>query len=853
MLRDRSLPIFDLEIDLAAACVGTEARVVIEAPTGSGKSTQVPQFLADSGACPDGEIYVLQPRRLAARMLANRVAEERNVTLGEEVGYQVRFENAISKNTRIRFVTEGILIRKLIDQPDLKGVAAVVLDEFHERHFFGDISLARCLEVQRTLRPDLKLVVMSATLEATALKEYLGTGCHHLTSAGRTYPVEITYEPPRERHKGELWDHTARVIRDHLKTDGIQGHILVFLPGKYEIGKTTQALRKAAWSSAFEIHELYGELPPAKQDAAVSAGSGKPKIVIATNVAETSITIDGVRLVIDSGLERRAAFDHRRAITTLHVDKISRASADQRAGRAGRTGPGCAIRLWSEREHAQRIPATPAEIKRMDLTEAVLILAASGIESIRTFPWFEAPDRNALEEAMERLRILGALDENEALTPLGRRISRLPVPPRFGRILDAAANSGCLETAALITAMSQSRPIFPARKRQPDHLMPEDFAEPGDVSDFEPLIRAWWQMKQNRFSREIGERLGIHAGACRDIERITEQLTRIAARREAEPPPQSATSPETIAKVLLTGFSDRLAIRQSTSTLACAVIGGRKGQLDKDSLANDKEAHLFIAGEMIEVEGRDVNVKLNLCTKIEEEWLRELFPEGFAEFDGAVWDESTRRVVARKEKRFRDLVLETRASGEIPTEAAAQMLAARVLSGELNLKAWDDKVSAWIARINLVATHCPSYELPAIDEDARLLMLEQICEGAVSYKQIKDRPVWPVLKQWLPPHQSAALDRLAPERITLSNGREARVFYQEGEKPKISVLIQHLWGLRDSPSLCEGEVPLVIEILAPNSRPVQVTENLAGFWTGSYPAVRSQLRGRYPKHDWPEF
>jgi ATP-dependent helicase HrpB len=362
----------------------------------------------------------------------------------------------------------------------------------------------------------------------------------------------------------------------------------------------------------------------------------------------------------------------------------------------------------------------------MDLTEAVLILASSGIESIRDFPWFENPDPAGLNEAIDRLQILGALDASEKLTEMGRRISHLPVPPRYGRIMEAAARTGCLEIAALITALSQSRPLFPARKRQPDHVLAADFADPDDVTDFQALIRAWSQMKQNRFSREVGERLGIHAGACRDVDRIVAQLTRMASRWHSNPNRDANPSPETLAKVLLTGFSDRLAIRHSASTLSCAVIGGRKGQLEKGSLANDKEVRLFLAGEMIEVEGREVNVKLNLCTRIEEDWLRDLFPDDFEEYDGAVWDSTVRRVEARKERRFRDLVLETRASGEAPREMAASMLAGRVLSGELNLKAWDDKVSTWIARINLAAEHCPNYEFPAIDDDSRLLMLEQI-------------------------------------------------------------------------------------------------------------------------------
>lgn len=852
MTRDPSLPIFELESDFLAALRGEDVRLVVEAPTGSGKSTQIPQFLADSGLADDREIYVLQPRRLAARMLAQRVAEERGVRLGDEVGYQVRFENEVSARTRIRFVTEGILIRKLIEQPDLADVAAVVLDEFHERHFFGDISLARCLEVQREHRPDLKLVVMSATLETAALKQYLGEGCRHLVSQGRTFPVEIRYEPQRERHQGELWDHVARTIRDHLKSHGIQGHILVFMPGRYEIQKTLDALHRSSWSGGFDLHALHGELPPAQQDAAVGRG-GRPKIVVATNVAETSITIDGVRLVVDAGLERRAAFDSRRGIGTLHIEKISRASADQRAGRAGRTGPGVAIRLWSERDHEQREPATPAEIRRMDLAEAVLILCSSGVAKIREFPWFESPEPRALEEAIDRLRILGALDGDERLTPDGRLMGQVPVPPRFGRVLLEAARAGCLGTFARVAAITQSRPLFPARRKHSEHLMPGDFAEGGDLSDFQPLLRAWRQMKQNQFRREIGERLGIHAGAARDIDRVAGQLVRVASRWASGADAIDEPDDEVFAKILLAGFSDRLALRHSAATLSCAVIGGRRGTIDKESVAAEKGARLFLAGEMIEVEGKDVSVKLSLCTRIEEAWLRERFPDDFHERDGAVWDERQRKVEARRERRFRDLVLESRPSGTAPPAAAASILAERVLAGELHLKAWDDTVEAWFARIQLLAKHCPEYGFTPVDEEARLLLLEQICEGATSYAQIKDRPVWNALRDWLRPDQIDALDRLAPESITLSTGKPTRVHYRPGEKPRISVLIQHLFGLADSPAIANGRVPVVIEILAPNHRPVQITENLAGFWRGSYLAVRAQLRGRYPKHDWPEF
>ncbi|MBP83377.1 MAG: ATP-dependent helicase HrpB [Verrucomicrobiales bacterium] len=853
MPRDRSLPIFDLETDLVTALARPHARIVIEAPTGSGKSTQVPQLLVDSEICEDGEIFVLQPRRIAARMLARRVAFERGSNLGDEIGFQVRFENAVSPNTRVRFVTEGILIRKFIQQPDLNGVAAVVLDEFHERHFFADITLARCLELQRTKRPDLKIIVMSATLNAGELVDYLGDGVRHLISEGRTFPVNLTYAPPRQRHKGELWDQAARAIKDHLKGHPISGHILVFMPGRFEIQKTVQALRRSSWASPFEILELYGELAPSKQDEAVSA-SPRQKIVVATNVAETSITIDGVTLVIDSGLERRSSFDHRRGITTLHIQKISQASADQRAGRAGRTSPGTAIRLWSERDHQSRPLTTPAEIHRMDLSEALLILSSSGIEDTRSFRWFATPDPSALDEAYRRLKALGTLDDKEHLTHLGQQVSQLPVPPRFGRVLAEASSKGCLHYVALITAITQARSLFPKRKRNPDHLMPEDFSQEGDFSDFQPLVRAWRQMQQNGYRKDLGERLGIHAGASRDVGRIAEQLVRIASRwKESTEHNEQEPDAEMFGRILLTGFSDRLALRHNANTLSCAVITGRRGQIENQSIAFDKETHLFIAGEMIEVEGRDLSVKLGLCTRIEEGWLREAFSSDFVDHAGAVWNERSRKVEARRERRFRDLVLESRPSEEVPQDEATKLISQRVLSGELNLKAWDPKVEGYFTRVNLVASHFPEYNIPPIDHEARLLMLEEICKGATSYKQIKDRPVNQVIKTWLSPHQDAAVQHLAPESLALSNGKQSRINYTRDEKPKISVLIQHIFGLKDSPTVCEGKQPVVIEILAPNHRPVQVTEDLASFWTGSYPSVRSQLRGRYPKHEWPEF
>ena len=858
MSRDRTLPIFEVEEALVKALTTDEqARAIIEAPTGSGKSTQIPQMLIDRGmVAPDREVVVLQPRRIAARMLARRVASERNGRLGDEVGYQVRFESALSERTRIRYITEGILLRQLLSDPNLSGVGAVVFDEFHERHFFGDVTLARCLQVQETRRPDLKLVVMSATLEAVSLSDYLGEKSVVISSQGRTYPVDLRYVPPKQRQDAKKpGDQIARTLQDWYRQNGVDGHALVFLPGAFEIRQAQRALENSVWVKklGLRILPLFGELDAKAQDAAVEP-SATPKIVLSTNVAETSLTIDGVRLVVDSGLERRASFDDRRGIETLTIEKISRASADQRAGRAGRTGPGVCLRLWSAEDHGRREPATPAEIHRMDLSEAVLFLKAGGIIDLWNFPWFEAPDRQALERATAWLQTLGALDAGgELLTPLGNELSKLPINPRYGRVLLEATRHGCLEFFAVAAAASQTRPLFPAKKRVSTDLSLADFVADDHLSDYQALCRAWREAQAVNFDHRRCSQLGMNANAARDIARIAKQFLRSLSRSVGKTRQDIEPDGDLIGRILLCGFPDRVAKRLSSATLACAVVGGRRGMVSKGCRAAERDAGLFLAGEMIEVEGKDVSVRLNLTTLIEEAWLREFFPDQFIEVDGAVYDDTTRRVEARRERRFRDLVIESKLGGEIDPAKAAQLLAQQVFAGNLVLKRWDRDVEQWLARVNTLAESMPELGVPMIDDDARLLLFEEICAGATGYKQIKDRPVKDALHAWLPPHQVVLLDKWVPERVTLANGKSAKVTYEPGSKPKISMMIQHLFGVMETPTLPGGRVPLVVEILGPNSRPVQVTENLGGFWKGSYGAVRTQLRGRYPKHEWPEY
>src|SRR5438067_7568794 len=487
----KELPIFELERAIVDA-LEANSRLILQAPTGSGKSTQVPQMLLDHGLLDDrkyarGEVVVLQPRRLATRVLAARVASERGAPLGHEVGYQIRFDRVVSERTRIRFVTEGVLLRQLVQDPLLRGVSAIIFDEFHERHLYGDITLARALDMQQAKRPELKILVMSATLDSAQLEKFLHP-CVTLQSAGRMFPVEIEYlDRPFRAEEYPVWD----VAADELEriARATDGDVLVFMPGAYEINRTIQAIRASRIGGEFVVLPLHGELPVADQDAAL-ADYGKRKVIVSTNVAETSLTIEGVRVVIDSGLAKIARFDPYRGINTLLVERISRASADQRAGRAGRTAPGRCLRLWTEREHHDRAPQELPEVKRLDLAEVVLTLKASGVDDIGAFRWLEPPDPHALARAEQLLVDLGALCA-DGITPLGRRMLAFPVHPRYARMLLAAQEYRCVPAIALIAALTQGRNLMRRPEGKQAREDRDDVLGGETESDFFILMRAF--------------------------------------------------------------------------------------------------------------------------------------------------------------------------------------------------------------------------------------------------------------------------------------------------------------------------------------------------------------------------
>jgi ATP-dependent helicase HrpB len=833
------LPIYEIEPALLSAWQAQPPcrRFIIEAPTGSGKSTQLPQILDRHNLTKSGEIIILQPRRIAARMLARRVAEEMNVRLGEEVGYQVRFENVSSRQTRIRFVTEGILLRRMVDDPTLKGVAAIIFDEFHERHLYGDISLARALSLQEAQRPDLAILVMSATLQTDALRAYLGPAANHLVSTGRTFPVDIRYAPKKITVKGELWDHAARVCGDAISTRR-DGHTLIFMPGAYEIRKTIDALSRERWSRDFDILPLHGELSPAQQDAAVRPG-GPRRIIVATNVAETSLTIDGVQTVIDSGLARLAAWDPNRGINTLTIQPIARSSADQRAGRAGRTAPGTCWRLWSEDSHGRRPAAEIPEILRLDLAEVILTLKAAGVPCLDSFRWFEHPDPRSMERSLQLLRELGAIDPEQKITTLGSVLTRYPLHPRHARLMEAARSHDCVASLALAVALLQGRPIYTRGAAGP-------WQHREDTSDFQPLLRAWQLAADRSFHPEPCGSIGLNGRTAAEATRLAERLAAIAGERRFSPP--TPPDGETLARVILTGFSDQVARRTSPGGASCHLTGSRRGNASPDSVCRGHE--LLVAAEITEVQGREIQVTLQLLTELEEDWLGDAFPEDFSLEKAPFFDTSQRRVIQREQVRFRDLVIRERQSGEPDANAAAAILAEEVLRGRLPLAKWTENVPAWLARLNFLRAAMPELELPAFTEDDHRLVLEELFHGSRGFRDIKDLDPTPALRSWLSHTQAAALDRHAPERIEIDSGKKVRIDYTRPEEPCLSVFIQQLFTQKDSPRIAAGRVPLVLSILAPNHRPIQVTRDLAGFWKNHYPAIKKEMERRYPRHQW---
>ncbi len=833
------LPIRALEQQIVGALQSCP-RLVLQAPTGSGKSTQVPQILLDQQLAGQGEIVVLQPRRLPTRMLAARVARERNGSPGGEVGYQMRFAKVISPATRIRFVTEGVLLRQIIQNPALPHVSVIVFDEFHERHLHTDLCLALAVRCSRTHRPDLRIVVMSATLDASSVARYLHP-CRALVSEGRSFPVEISYltKPPDEARE-PVWDRAVRGLES--VADTTTGDVLIFQPGSREIHRTIRALESSRLGRMFVAFPLHGELPPEAQDAALAPHCQR-KVIVATNVAETSLTIEGIRTVIDTGLARIPRFDPVRGINTLLIEKISRASADQRAGRAGRTAPGLCLRLWTERQHGERPAHETPEIRRVDLAEAVLALSSAGVTDMEAFAWLDHPGAAQLDRAASLLRDLGAIGDR-GITPIGRQLLEYPIHPRHARMLLRAREEKCEPEIALIAALCQGRSILLKSTGKTMDAAREAAWGTDTTSDFFPLVAAWRYAAAHKFQVDACRPLGIHADAAREVERIVHQLAQSSEPTSA--PPDSAA----IARCVLAGFSDQLARRLDSGTLRCELVHNRRGTLARESCVRTQP--LFVAAEIREIGtlGKDLSVLLSMATAVERTWLEEIFPDDLRSERRTQFDPAQKRVITRHRVLFRDLVLDEGRACEPEPSEAAPVLARAVADGLCAFDRWDDAVEQWITRLNCLAEWFPEEGLAPIGPDDRLELLGQLCYGAVSGREIKDKPVWPVVHGWLSAPQRAFVERQAPERLPLPNGRSAKIQYAIGSPPTVDIRIQELFGVREGFTIAGGRIPVLVRVLAPNHRPVQVTQNLRTFWEETYPEIKPALQRRYPRHEW---
>ncbi len=836
---------------LAALQAGRSA--VLVAPTGAGKTTRVPPALLAAGIGGGGRIVLLEPRRVAARAAARRIAEEGGWRLGEEVGYQVRFEHRAGPATRILVVTEGILVQRLQADPFLTGIGAVLFDEVHERSLAADLALAMARRVQREVRPDLVLLAMSATLDPGPLAAFLGGPV--VESRGRQYPVEIRHlERPAGRLDGPPL--AALVVQGVERMLGATGgDVLVFLPGVGEITRAGEALAPLAAAHDLAVLPLYGDLPPERQDEVLRRGSRR-KVVLATNVAETSITIDGVGAVVDSGLVRRLRYDPSTGLDRLELGRVSRASADQRTGRAGRQGPGVCLRLWSAWEEAALPERETPEIARVDLASAALQLLAWGENDLERFGWFEPPDPAALAAARLLLARLGAVDAS-GVTALGQTMSRLPIHPRLSRLLIAGHAGGWTREAAFLAALLAERDPFPRAGGDREGRELQKRAVRVSRSDLLDRLEALEAFERRRQEPDLPGGRQLHRNAARFVLQARDQLTEIA-RRELAPaaspadPASKLPREEALLRALLAAFPDRLARRREPRSPRALLVGGRGVRLADESAVLDAE--LFLA---VDLEDRGTESLVRLASAVELGWLP---PERLATAVELTFDLASERVIAWKRTRYEDLVL-AEAEATLPARGTGEVerLLVEAAAGRLDraLPLDDPEVASFLVRVRRLAGWMPELGLPAFGEAELSALLPALAAGRRSFADLRDRrqtPLLTALEGALTWEQREALRREAPERLTVPGGRSVRLDYpaEEGRPPILAARIQELFGLAETPRVAAGRVPVLLHLLAPNGRPQQVTQDLKSFWATTYKEVRKELQGRYPKHAWPE-
>ncbi len=839
-----SLPI-DAHLDEIIATARSARRLVLTAPPGSGKTTRVAPRLALSAFAGQANraVLMLQPRRVAARASAARIADEHGWTLGEEVGYQVRGERRISRRSIVRVATEGILTRQVLADPFLEGIGAVILDEFHERSIHTDLALALLREVADSVRDDLILIVMSATLDANPVSEFLG-GCPIVRVEGRSYPVENDYDAggPKNTLPDRVHSAVSRVIETAPHD---QGDVLVFLPGVEEIRRSGRLLATLAERHDLLVLPLHGRLTSQEQDRAIRPADRR-KVVLSTNVAETSLTIDGVTTVIDSGLARFAKHDSARGLDRLELGWISRASADQRAGRAGRTAPGRCLRLWPEREDRGRAAFDEPEIRRVDLTSTVLTLKSWGTADVAGFGWFEAPPTNSIEASLKLLETLGALDSENRMTSFGHELLAIPAHPRLARLLQAAAGRGRLAEGAAVAAILSEKDILPpADREKPTSKQGESVRGDSDLLQRLDLLD---RAERERFTPRLRE-AGIDPSAARRASEVRDDLIRLGRRLFANEPREDGD--EILLALALLAYPDRVCRRRGEGLATARMVGGRGIRLDPSSVVRDAE--FFLAIDPRDAKGSNVReARVRIASAIEPAWLSELFPEAIRRERVVSFDEGRGRAVCMDTTYYHDLPIRETPSGSVEPAEASQAIAAWISERPREFLAQDEAVSSWLERLAFLRSTMPDADLPEIDDMFLIEALSAACAGKTSLEAVRRVSLIPILRGSISFQQARMLEEEAPEAIEVPTGNRIRLKYDGIRAPILAVRLQEMFGLAETPRVAGGRVPVLLHLLGPNHRPVQITNDLKSFWNTTYFQVRKDLRNKYPKHSWPE-
>ncbi|MDQ1471495.1 MAG: ATP-dependent helicase HrpB [Bryobacterales bacterium] len=761
------LPIDSLIPEIVAS-LRRVPNLVIEAAPGAGKTTRVPPALLPLG----GEVLVLEPRRIAARMAARRVAQELGERVGETVGYQVRFEELAGPKTRLRFLTEGVLTRRMMSDPELAGVGTVVLDEFHERHLETDLALALVRRLQKTKRPELRIVVMSATLDVGPVAAFLGN-CPSVKSEGRLFELDVSYTPYSAAPLEEQVSGALERLRP-------EGDVLVFLPGAAEIRRAARACQGLARRQDLLITPLYGDMSPAEQDLAVEPASRR-KVILSTNLAESSITIEGVRAVVDSGLARIASDSPWTGLSSLEVRRISKASARQRAGRAGRTGPGQVIRLYTAEDFHRRADHDEPEILRRELSQLCLQLETAGIHDPLELEWLSVPSSAALgtaEQLLDRLRARG---------PEAARMAKLPVHPRLARLLLDAEQAGAGDHGCRVAALLSSGQRVQTLDDEPDQR----------------------------------------------TRSVYEQLRRLVRGK-------GSYQENAIAKALLAAFPDRVG-RRRPGGIVLLSNGGTA------SMANPPGE--FLVAVDVEDRKEKSGPVIRLACVIEPEWLIDLFPDRVKDRSGVEWNRLGERVESVSALVYDELVIDESRGGAVDDEAAAKLLASKALEAGIERFVDRAELDEFFARVEFASEH--SAIQPFSGDGEIVAALADLCYGLRRLSEVEKNAgaLIPTLERRV---DASLLERVAPSRLKLPSGRMAKVHYERGKPPWVASRLQDFFGMMESPRVAGGKVPLVVHLLAPNQRPVQMTTDLAGFWERLYPQLRRELGRRYPRHAWPE-